>query len=65
MMSLDDTKQALECCFQYACCVGCPQYKGEPTKSKCLEEVGISSLFHLLRLEGIVGKLDRLEDDLR
>lgn len=65
MKSLDETKRALECCFQYECCLGCPYHKPEKNTSQCIKDNGIDALFHLMRLEALVSKLDSLEDDLK
>lgn len=66
MKSLSETQNALECCFQYECCIGCP-YHSEENKSSgaCIRAMGTDALLHLIRLEAKIDMLERMEDDLK
>lgn len=66
MKTLDETQRALECCFQYGCCIGCP-YHNEQDKSSgaCVKRMGTDALLHLIQLGAKIDILERLEDDLK
>lgn len=54
--SLEETKTALECCFQYRSCIGCPYLYPDKPRAECIPQMGIDALLHMCRLEALAKK---------
>jgi len=64
MKSPEEVKTALECCFQYRCCIGCPYQNPAEQSGKCVEKMGIDALLNLIQLEAQVPKWVSEKDDI-
>ena len=60
MKSLHETLKAMECCFEYGHCLGCPYNDIENNSDgACVRKMGTDAYLHLIRLKA---KAERLED---
>lgn len=62
MKNLAQVKTALECCFQYMNCIGCPYHNPNDSNGDCIKQMGVDALLNLIQLEALVKKGEKKVD---
>lgn len=62
MKNPEEVKTALECCFQYNDCTGCPYFSPNAPLATCIQQMGVDALLNITQLEALVKKGEKKVD---